>query len=52
MHSDSDPRLVREARAAELRQMVEEARKDSRLTPADEVFGRLEAKYKRRQKPS
>ena len=36
---------LRQLKAAEIRQSIEDSRRDDRTTPADEVIGRLEAKY-------
>ena len=41
-----DYETVREVRTAELRNMVEDARRDGRLIPESQVFERLEAKYR------
>jgi antitoxin ParD1/3/4 len=41
-----DYETIREVRTAELRHMVEDARRDGRLIPAAQLFDRLEAKYK------
>jgi hypothetical protein len=36
---------LRQLKAAEIRQSIEDSRRDDRTTPADEVLVRLEAKY-------
>jgi antitoxin ParD1/3/4 len=40
-----DRENLRQLKVAEIRQSIEESRKDGRTTPADEVLSRLEAKY-------
>ena len=40
-----DRENLRQLNIAEIRQSIEESRKDGRIKPADEVLSRLEAKY-------
>lgn len=40
-----DRENLRQIKIAEIRRSIEESRRDGHTTPADEVLGRLEAKY-------